>query len=120
MEGKFVGFQILERDAERGQIYPYPATAEDVATQLRTMGYVVSSHPVSPWPICVDAPGFSTVREERKIMERRPFDHYLKMARATDGIIAREHEALLEKLSDPRAKALGRAALTKANKAGQK
>lgn len=40
MEGKFVGFQILERDGN-GDIYPYPVTAEDVATQLREMGYVV-------------------------------------------------------------------------------
>lgn len=41
MAGKFVGFQILEKDAERGEVYPYPASAEDVAAQLRKMGYVV-------------------------------------------------------------------------------
>lgn len=50
MEGKFVGFQILERDAERGQIFPYPASPEAVATQLRAMGYVVCG-PNTKWKV---------------------------------------------------------------------
>lgn len=126
MKGKFVGFQILEKDAERGQIFPYPATAEDVAVQLREMGYIAFKP--QKW---IAQPTLNLREIMDKLGEGGPVvtirkgstpglseDPCLKMAEATDGIISREHEELLKRVSDPRAKALGRAALTKAVRAG--
>ena len=41
MAGKFVAFQMLVKDDERGENFIHPASAEDVATQLRKMGWTV-------------------------------------------------------------------------------